>query len=297
MSGRPQSARPAVAVEITAERVLAARASHDRRSLETHTARALPAGAVVPSLQGQNVADAEPVRQALSAALETVGTRVRNVTVVVPDAAARVMLMDFDTFPERESEALSLLRFRLKKLLPFDAERATVTYQAFRNRGVRVVSAVAAASVVAEYESLLRDLGYNPGVVLPSIAACLGLVAAVRPTLVVKADAETTSVAIADHGELRLVRTLEGPPPASAEQLADELHPLLVYFQDTFAGRIERVLVGGHLTVDAMRPVLEKQTGAQVQELVSATVLGGGLASPQLPAGLLAGVTGAVLNL
>ena len=39
---------------------------------------------------------------------------------IVPDAAVRVMLVEFDTLPSDHEEALGVVRFRLKKSLPFD---------------------------------------------------------------------------------------------------------------------------------------------------------------------------------
>jgi type IV pilus assembly protein PilM len=52
------------------------------------------------------------------------------VTVVVPDAAARVLLLDFDdTAGQTPQEALSVVRFRLRKMVPFDVEDSSVSYQ------------------------------------------------------------------------------------------------------------------------------------------------------------------------
>ena len=296
MATKSKIARPNVAVEISAERVVAARASAGRNQIEQYGVRTLPAGALVPSLQAQNVNDHAAVRQAIAIALESAGPRGRDVTLVVPDAAARVMLMEFDTFPDREQDALSLLRFRLKKLLPFDSERAAISYQATRNGTVKVVAAVSSSSVLEEYETVVRDAGVNPGVVLPSLAAALGLVGGVEPTLLIKSESGTVSVAIADHGDLRLVRTLEGEAPAAPEQLAEDVHPMLVFFEDTFGARIGRVVVAGKLRKDVVGAALSAQTGAQVDDLVS-PAMAGGSAGAQLPPGALAGVAGAVLEL
>ena len=294
MSSNAKPVRPNVAIEIAADRVVGARASQARNSVELYAARPLAAGAVVPGLQEQNIHDRTAVSQALSAVLESIGPKGRDVTLVIPDAVARVMLMEFDTFPDRQEDAVSLLRFRLKKLLPFDADRAAISYEATRNGAIRVVTAVAASNVLEEYESMLRDAGVNPGVVLPSLAASLGLVDGTQPTLLIKADTGTVSVAIADKRELRLVRTLEGSAPASPEQLADDIHPMLVFFEDTFGARIQRVVVAGSLRADAVGAALAAQTGARVEDLVSSSVAGSG---SQLPAGALAGVAGAVLEL
>ncbi len=53
----------------------------------------------------------------------------------------------------------------------------------------------------------MRDI--SPGVMLPSMLAALGAADADTPTLVVKVDARTTSIAILDQGQLLLFRTLE----------------------------------------------------------------------------------------
>ena len=294
MAANGKPVRPHVAVEISAERVVAARASQARSAVELYAARPVPAGAIMPGLQEQNIHDRGALGQAIGAALESVGPRGRDVSLIVPDAAVRVMLMEFDTFPEREADALSLLRFRLKKLLPFDAERAAISYQASRNGTVRVVAAVAASNVLEEYESVMRDAGVNPGVVLPSLVASLGLVDGAQPTLLLKADAGTISVAIADNGELRLVRILEGEVPETAEQLAEDIHPMMVFFEDTFAARIQRVVVAGRLRADVVGSALASQTGARVEDLVSPSIAGSG---SQVPPGALAAVAGAVLEL
>ena len=69
---------------------------------------------------------------------------------------------------------------------------------------------------------------------------------------------------------------------------------MLVFFEDTFGARIQKVVVAGALRADAVGAALSAQTGAKVEDLVSNSVAGGG---SQLPPGALAGVAGAVLEL
>ena len=123
--------RPRLAVEVRAEGVVAARAE-DAAALMTAVMRAdLAVGAVVPGLRSGNVLDRAGVSGAIRRVLDSVGAgeRSRDVTLVVPDAAVRVLLLDFDQLPSKMTEALPVVRFRLKKLLPFDAEDAVVSYQ------------------------------------------------------------------------------------------------------------------------------------------------------------------------
>src|SRR5580698_1606986 len=125
--------RPRLAVEIRAEGVVAARAE-DAAALLNAVARGdVPDGAVVPGLKVGNILDKTAVTTAVRRALDAVaGTgreRSRDVTVVVPDSAVRVLFVDFDQLPSKVTEALPVVRFRLKKLLPFDADDAMVSYQ------------------------------------------------------------------------------------------------------------------------------------------------------------------------
>ena len=59
---------------------------------------------------------------ALRDALSAVAGRSRDVCLVIPDATTRIMLLDFDTLPAKPEEADAVVRFRLKKSLPFEVE-------------------------------------------------------------------------------------------------------------------------------------------------------------------------------
>src|SRR5579872_1638512 len=168
MSSGSNHARPKLACEIAADRVLVGRVAEDGRSLEACAATELAPGSVIPDLVENNLRQREAVRDAVEDALGSLA-RSHDVIAVVPDAAVRVVLLEFDTLPGDTEEATSVVRFRLKKSLPFDVDKARVSYHAQKsNDGVRVVAAVALASVVEDYESAFRDAGFSPGVVLPS---------------------------------------------------------------------------------------------------------------------------------
>src|SRR5579864_524428 len=291
-----QSGRPKVACEIAADRVIAARASDSGHVLELCSTSESAPGCVIPDLAEHNLRERNSVIQALRSALESVGGRSRDVVAVLPDAAVRVVLVDFETLPTGHDEAEGVVRFRLRKSLPFDVDKAKVSYQSeVTSLGVRVVAAVALRSVVEDYEAAFREAGFSPGVVLPSMIAALGAAPADKPTLVVKVDAHTTSIAILDHGQLLLFRTLENMRGAtiSGDQLAEDVYPSVVFFQDTYSTSIEQIFVAGISDVAGATPALKAQTGAEVRELVKASQLG--LGGGSLPKWRMAGVVGALL--
>ena len=286
-----------MACEIAADRVIAARVSDSGQVLELCSTNELAPGCVVPDLAENNLRQRNSVVKALRGALETVGARARDVVAVVPDASVRVVLLDFETLPSGQEEAEGVVRFRLRKSLPFDVDKAKVSYQAeAAGGGVRVVAAVALKNVIEDYESAFREAGFSPGVVLPSMLAALGAAPADKPTLVVKVDAHTTSIAILDQGQLLLFRTLENMRGVtiSGDQLAEDIYPSVVFFQDTYNTNIEQIFVAGISDVAGAAPALETQTGAKVRELVKASQLG--LGGGSIPKWRMAGVVGALLS-
>ena len=65
----------------------------------------------------------------------------------------RVLLLDFDAMPAKAAEALPLIRFRLRKLVPFEVEDAAVSYQVMPGKltePVRVIAVISPGPVVAE---------------------------------------------------------------------------------------------------------------------------------------------------
>lgn len=291
------SSKPRLACEIAADRVLAGRVSERGDVVETCAASELAAGSVVPDLLETNLRERKRVFATVQETLASLNSRSRDVIAVLPDAAVRVVLLDFETLPDNHTEAEGVVRFRLKKSLPFDLEKAKISYHAQpATSGLKVVAAVALTSVIEDYESVFREAGYSPGIVLPSMLAALGAADADRPTLVVKVDARTTSIAILDKNQLLLFRTLENPRGVNitGEQLAEEVYPSVVFFQDTYHLNIERIFVAGLSDSGGAVPALRAQTGAEVAELVASSQLGASVGS--IPKWRMAGVVGALLS-
>jgi type IV pilus assembly protein PilM len=298
MSSNSSTAKPKLACEIAADRVLVGRLGEDGRSLEVSAARELAPGSVVPDLVEGNLRQRDAVRVAVEETLDSVAGRTHDVIAIVPDAAVRVVLLEFDTLPSDSEEAAGVVRFRLKKSLPFDVDKARVSYHAQKSKdGVRVVAAVALSSVVEEYETAFRDAGYSPGVVLPSMLAALGAAEGERPTLVVKVDARTTSIAILNGDHLQLFRTLENTRGVTitGDQLAEEVYPSVVFFQDTYHLNIDKIFVAGISDTSGAAPALRAQTGADVEELVRPSQLGVSTGG-SVPRWRMAGVVGALIS-
>ena len=99
MSSNSNTAKPKLACEISADRVLVGRLGEDGRSLEACAARELAPGCVVPDLVEVNLRQRDAVKAAVESTLDSVAGRTHDVIAVVPDAAVRVVLLEFDTLP------------------------------------------------------------------------------------------------------------------------------------------------------------------------------------------------------
>lgn len=298
MSSNSKSAsRPKLACEIAGDRVFAARVADKGGTLEAYSGRELAMGSVVPDLIEANLRRRDDVARSIREALGSVGARGRDVIAVLPDAAVRVVLLDFDALSANKQEAEAIVRFRLKKSLPFDLDKAKVSYHAQTSgQGVRAIAAVALSSVIEDYEAAFRDAGYSPGLVVPSMLAALGAADASRPTLVVKVDVRTIGIAILDNHQMLLFRTLENTRGAAitGEQLAEEVYPSIVFFQDTYSLNIERIFVAGLPESSGAAQALAAQTNAEVKDLITGAQLGSARGD-SVPRYRMAGVVGALI--
>jgi len=207
--------RPRVACEIMPQGVVAARSADAVSPLAAVARVLLTEGAVVPSLKPGNIVDRVAVAAAIRGALEQIGERANardaNLTLVIPDSAVRVLLLDFEALPSRANEALPLVRFRLKKLLPFDPDDAMVTYQIMSTSKsmVRVLAVAMPRDVLSEYETAAREAGFEPGAVLPSTLACLAALDDAEPSLLINANSIGVTAAIVRGGVLLLHRSVD----------------------------------------------------------------------------------------
>jgi len=283
--------RLTLACDLAVDRIVAAR--FNEGLVDMTATRSIGAGAIVPSLTGQNIVMRDVVRTGVQEAMAGLGSRARDVILVVPDAACRVVLLEFDTLPPKPEEAEAVVRFRLKKSLPFEVDRSRVSFQtnSLHDGKISVTAAVIFNAVLEEYESVVRGAGYLPGVVMPAMIAALGQVDASIPTLVIKLDQLTTSVAIVDSNRLALIRTLDNPAGTRPEsqQLAEDIYPSLVFYQDTYGTKVEKILIHGAASLPELSQAIEEFTGVRAQEMVRGEHLGAALSGDRSTLGAVVG--------
>ncbi|AXC14963.1 putative secretion system W ATPase PilM-like [Acidisarcina polymorpha] len=293
--------RPRLACEITLAGVIAARQENALDAAAITAFAPLLPGSVVPSLTAHNFPHPARIVAALKQALDQVVERDRKLTLVIPDAAVRVLLLDFDSLPEKLAEALPIIRFRLRKLLPFEVDDAAISYQVMTRQAeqVRALVAVTPQPVLAEYEGVVREAGYEPGAVLPSTLCAIAAIADETDALVINQNSACITTAITRHNEVLLHRTLELPENAGNDipDIQQAVSVAIAYFEDSLNTPLESLFYVGPGGAAAFDIILNQpdsgSTYVRVRDLVEPPEAG---ATSPVPVGILAGVTGALAN-
>ena len=272
------SSAPDAAIEIAPDvvsvAVLGSRGA--AATVQAYGAAPVPAGAIVPGLTGPNIIDAAAVTAALRAACAQAGQRPRRAAVALPDLVARVALVRFEQLPARREDLDQLIRWQVKKSLPFPVEEACITHSpgARAGTGGEFVTVAARREVVREYEAVCDGAGIYAGLVDLSTLSVVNLYLAGQSlpagdVLVVHVRPEYTSIAILRGGDLIFFRTR---PEGEEESLSDVVHQTAMYYQDRLAGAgFARVFAGGSTRqpggVDLARRDVEARVGHAVDPL------------------------------
>jgi len=159
--------RKSIGVSLSSDGVAFARligpASSPR--LERVSRRSFPSGTLRFSLREKNILNAALFHETLREARNSLLCPARRVFLTLPDTVGRVLLLDVEERFRSRSEALDILRWKLKKKIPFESSEIHLDYQnlATRDSGAQVVMVVLVArSVIEQYEDALAATGIIP---------------------------------------------------------------------------------------------------------------------------------------
>ena len=235
---------PLTVVEVRPRAIGVVRIARDGRHLRLAAAASLdlPEGAVRLSMTEPNLTDPRAFAQVLRAALEKTGALAAGrIGLVLPDPVARVALVPGPEIAAKtRAQSDELIRFRLRKSVPFDIREARI---AFASPGSRSEDAALVAAifrpVLEAYEDACAAAGVHAGLVELSTLALQNAAFSGRPAadrLLVNWDDGYLTLLIA-RGEWPLVfRTLTGAPAADVTEVAREVSHTVLYYQERLGG-------------------------------------------------------------
>jgi len=154
-----------VSVSSSAVSVVRVGGSPSAPFLEAVSSRPLSPGTLCPSMRELNILNPQGFVIALQEARNALFCRGKYVSVSLPDSVGRVMMLEMEERFKNRSEGLDILRWKLKKKLPFDVADAHLDFQqvAKRENGDIVVLVVLAfRPVISQYEELFAAAGLIP---------------------------------------------------------------------------------------------------------------------------------------
>ena len=279
---------PPLAIEIGLDSVAGARWTRTG-GVDSYGVAALPPGALVPSAVETNIINPAAVKAAIESVCSRLRAKDESVALILPDPVIRVFVQHFDEFPRSKAEADPMLRWKLKKSVPFEVDETLISYmrQSPREVGVDVVTALARLRIVREYEALAEAASLHPGVVLSSSLAAIALVEANRPTLLARVSGPSLTTAIVREGVLCGYRCTELPAQGAdltPHMLLEDIYPVAAYYQDTWQEGIQSVRVAGlgHRLPEFVPP-LEEEFHCEVRSLLQAGISNGHIPADASP--------------
>ncbi len=206
----------------------------------------LPEGCISVSPLEDNVKEPRVFEAAVRALVPEGSGGKRPAALLLPDFCARVTVLDFDTFPADAVEQLQLVRFRVKRVVPFDIDNAVVAcYPQQRAGGGKkktdVVVAVINREVISHFEAPFRAAGFQCGVVTLSALPALSLRCGegheeASPSVVAKMSGSVMSLSLLEGTALRMLRCIQ-LHETSEQEAADVLATTFAYAEDELGAR------------------------------------------------------------
>jgi type IV pilus assembly protein PilM len=242
IQGLLQDPPPEFAFEIAADGIAMSRT----RPPATVQVAPVARGVLSPSPVKENILDAAAYAEAVKKVMPPAGSRGRRTAaLILPDNSLRLAVLEFENIPQKETERIALLRFRLRKTVPFEIDEAALAYHV--QPGNSVVAAITPAGTVAHYEAPFRAAGMHPGFITASSLALLELLPPKGFLLVANLSPGSLSVLAVKDGIVQLARSLELGEGIDdpMDEISADLYPTLVYLEDQTGARPEKLILSG----------------------------------------------------
>lgn len=272
---------PPAAVEVSARRVdvVALAVQGGTRTITAQSSEALPEGIVTPALNTVNVHDQGAFAAAVKAAVDRITPRPKRAALILPDVVVKVSLLRFEKVPAKPQELEQLVRWQMRKAVPFRIEEAQLSWEdgAPEPNGAREFLVLAARrDIIESYERACDAAGVHAGIV---DVASLNLVNAVLATmpaansgdwLLVDMAPESATLVVVRDGRVIFYRNR--PSEGAVQDVGDLVHQTAMYYEDRLGGSaFSRVVLAGASTfgsdAERIRRQIEERLGVRVDPL------------------------------
>ena len=279
-SGFFASPPPSVAVEIARDRVAAVTVTDSSGGavVAAHGVEPLGIGIVEPTLNAANIHDQATLVRAIKAALEKAGARARRLALVVPDTTAKVSLVRFEKVPPKPQDLDQLIRWQVRKTVPFKIEDAQVSWvqgMSLPGGGREFLVTAARRDIIESYEQACDAAGAQAGIVdLATFNVINSALAGSGETggdwLLVHVAFDYVTLAVVRGHDLIFFRNRS---TGEEGELTDLVHQTAMYHEDRLGGGgFSRVVfagawVHGPDAAERLRRAIEERVGVRVESV------------------------------
>ena len=213
---------------------------------------------VNPSLSEGNISEPEKFKEAIKNLFNSASISVRHISAAIPDASVKTAFLEFEDIPKERGKIIELIKWNLKKNLPFPVGEAVVDYQiteipSSESRLYRLIAALMRKAVLAQYENILNELNLTARAIVPSSFAVYNLyhdlLSDVSLCALVTAHKKRIAVIALKHGKPHFHRTKEVDDEKEGLR---EILASLNYYHNTCGVKPERIYLvnSGFETID-----------------------------------------------
>ena len=253
-----------------------------------------------PSLIDENIKDAENFKAVIRGLFNSAGINSRNISLALPDSSVKVSFLEFGDIPDDRGKIIELIKWNLKKTLPFPPDEASVDFQIIdtpskESRSYRLLVALTRKAVLAQYESLLNACNLYPDVIAPSSFAVYNLYhdsfSEDEVCALLMLSGNRVTVMVARHGKLCFYRNKEtGDEKDSFREILASLN----YYHDVYGDMpVAAYLIAGGFESAGFRAEIERHFGGITVKHISMDNIVKGVA-PSMD--IFSGAAGAALR-
>jgi len=133
--------------------------------LERVASASFAAGTVRCSLREPNIHDTQAFIDRFQGAHNLLLHRSKRLSLTLPDSVGRVTLLDMEGRFKNREEGLDMIRWKLKKNVPFETADTHLDYQVLsirENGEMALLVAMVSRAVIGQYEEVLTAAGFAP---------------------------------------------------------------------------------------------------------------------------------------
>ena len=231
-------------IEVAQDYVTAIAGAMKNGGLTVHScvSERLPVDLINPSINEKSFRDRNAVSQIFERVCKGLPFKPKRVGLVVPDGIAKVSLLRFEQTPRRHSDLEKLIRWQMKRVVPFPIEEARLTYTPGRNIGIdgqEFLVVAAKHEIVDQYESLCAAIEAYAGLVNLATLSLLNfyLIPGQQTSgdwILVNTQVGSTSIAVVRDDKVIFYRNNVDNEVLTITNL---VHQTVMYYQDHLSGQ------------------------------------------------------------